>query len=579
MLMKCRNPGCLRFADLLCALFFLTCQIVVADDTTKLDRSANELNGLRKDVRALRDDVRRLSDLLEKRLASREQPTPASRAGKYSSPLEEQDATEAKIRATLLKPVSLDFQDTPLRDVLSRMGQLIDVNVVVDESSLEEEGRKLTDSVSINVNQISARSALKLILTPLNLTYLVQDEVLKILSVERAKGDLYTTTYSVAHLIPFLPDGKAKSPTNTPAEVQYTDALKTLRQLILQTISPDSWEETGGRGSIQSFVTTCSLVVRQTKDVHAEIVDLLQQIQRLKRLPQRSIKNDDPTPITATYAVADLVTPIANEQGDRMTVGTTDWLKLIDRITAEVKPHHWKSNGGTCSIQAFEKTLSLVTQAPHNVHEAIAELLSGLRRDQDIQVTIAVRFLSIPSDAKLLIQAGRGFEFDPRTNMTRIDESEAKQLITAHREGQGNLLVAPKITIFNGQIANIGSSESPEDEMPKFQLHVRGKVTEDRRSVRLNVALNPQSLVNDLVNNSYIMNDGGFLLIDMTERIAAAKRSSNKNDASNLTPEPNEEKSSVPSSKPKSRTFVLIQPRIIIEEEEQLAAPLLRRGR
>ena len=115
--------------------------------------------------------------------------------------------------------------------------------------------------------------------------------------------------------------------------------------------------------------------------------------------------------------------------------------------------------------------------------------------------------------------------------------------------------------------------------MPKFQLHVRGKVTEDRRSVRLNVALNPQSLVNDLVNNSYIMNDGGFLLIDMTERIAAAKRSSNKNDASNLTPEPNEEKSSVPSSKPKSRTFVLIQPRIIIEEEEQLAAPLLRRGR
>ncbi len=59
------------------------------------------------------------------------------------------------------------------------------------------------------------------------------------------------------------------------------DAIK---HLIVNTIEPESWDESGGQGHIQSVDTTLSLVIRQTQKVHDEIRDLLQQLRRLQDL-------------------------------------------------------------------------------------------------------------------------------------------------------------------------------------------------------------------------------------------------------------------------------------------------------
>ena len=58
----------------------------------------------------------------------------------------------------------------------------------------------------------------------------------------------------------------------------------SLINLITTTIQPDSWEELSGPGSVMPYKTTLSLVIRQTQAIHEEIADLLGQLRRLQDL-------------------------------------------------------------------------------------------------------------------------------------------------------------------------------------------------------------------------------------------------------------------------------------------------------
>ncbi len=591
-------------------------------------RDRPELKALHDDVRGLRDDVRRLSELLEKRLATKDLPRrvpgdsevlpQADTRGKLEAPVPpnallyftatwcgpcqkmqplvnrivrdggsiqtidiDKDAALTKrfnvlsipcfirleegnevkrvtgmdserrlrelatfpIHQRLLKAlnqeIELNFNDTPLREVVRVISKKIGANFAVDSRSLDEEGIKVTTPVSIVVSGLSARSALRLILEPLHLTYVVEDEVIMIVSRQRAKGELIVTTYAVADLLATEPAVAEK----TDAE-QIESGLKQIIEVIQSTVSPDSWDAAGGPGSVRSYATTRSLVVRQTRDVHAEIAKLLEQIRRLKRLPGRVSSAVGQPLIVKTYAVADLVVPIPGEPGDRTTPRTSDWLKLVDHITTTVEPQNWTADGGPCSIKTYEKSLSLVIRATSEMHEATANLLDALRREQHVQVSAQVRWVKFDDDTELK-KAGLELNFDTATRSMKLDAKAAETFIAACGK-QGKF--APKLTMFNGQIGTI-QTEDPIGV--RLKLHLRGVVTPDRRSVCLGVALNPDSLVNELVRQSNNMSDGEYLLLDMTEQSYRDK-----------------------SEKPKGRMLVLVQSRIIIpEEEERLGFP------
>src|SRR5207253_2590029 len=55
----------------------------------------------------------------------------------------------------------------------------------------------------------------------------------------------------------------------------------------------------------------------------------------------------------------------------------------------------WDEVGGPGSISEFRNNLSLVISQTQEVHEEIVELLEQLRRNQDLQVTIEVRFITL----------------------------------------------------------------------------------------------------------------------------------------------------------------------------------------
>lgn len=250
----------------------------------------------------------------------------------------EHTETEMRVRQSLTQPISLHFDSAPLSQVMQYIADTQGVNVVVDEQGLADEGVTSSTPVSIGVDGIQLRSALNLMLHPLNLDYTIENEVLNITSRLRQQGDLKTTVYQVADLvvpvsvapptstfqpgsgfgvnsgqnslpgaglqsIPSSPTGNgfaqvpagpigganplaglpgSDSSLNGPASEHYD--FEALQELITTTVSPDTWNEIGGAGSVSQHESTLSLVIRQTQSVHQEIADLLEQLRRLQDL-------------------------------------------------------------------------------------------------------------------------------------------------------------------------------------------------------------------------------------------------------------------------------------------------------
>ena len=88
---------------------------------------------------------------------------------------------ELAIQEALKKPVEVHFNNEPLGAVLDRLADAAGINLYLDPEGLTEEGVTSNTVVSLDLrNPISLRSALDLMLEPLHLSYVVDNEVLHI---------------------------------------------------------------------------------------------------------------------------------------------------------------------------------------------------------------------------------------------------------------------------------------------------------------------------------------------------------------------------------------------------------------
>jgi len=108
---------------------------------------------------------------------------------------------EQRIREELENPTTLEFVDEPLSGVMLYLRDLHDIQIVVDERALDQLGLSSDTPITVNLRDISLRSALRLMLRELDLTYLVQDEVLLITTIDDAADRLTTKVYPVADLV------------------------------------------------------------------------------------------------------------------------------------------------------------------------------------------------------------------------------------------------------------------------------------------------------------------------------------------------------------------------------------------
>ena len=118
-------------------------------------------------------------------------------------------SNEKKIYDALEQPVqNFDFAETPLRDVIAQIQDAQGIPVQIDMKAFEDAGLDLETPVTRSVSGITLRSALRLLLGEIDLTYIVKDEVLLITTKEKAAENLVVKVYPVADLvIPVNPSG------------------------------------------------------------------------------------------------------------------------------------------------------------------------------------------------------------------------------------------------------------------------------------------------------------------------------------------------------------------------------------
>ena len=108
---------------------------------------------------------------------------------------------ERRITAALDDQTTINFADTPLTDVVDYLSRTHEIPIILDVVAIEEAGLLVDEPVNLVLAGITLQSALKIMLSEFELTYVIEDEVMKITTVEVAAEILSTRVYPVGDLV------------------------------------------------------------------------------------------------------------------------------------------------------------------------------------------------------------------------------------------------------------------------------------------------------------------------------------------------------------------------------------------
>ena len=314
--------------------------------------------------------------------------------------------TELAIRRALRRTVQVQFKDQPLSEVLNQLGDLAGISIYLDPEGLAAEGASTDMLVTIQLNQeIQLKSALNIILGQFGLSYLIQDEVLKVTSESIRASKTYVDTYSVGDLVIPIPNFMPTYDMGLPSAIR------------------EAYNAQGWGTSFQGGYNRAPLAVmanNQPNDGGMVGSQTLAQMAASEMMPAGSASPQ----------------PLGFGPGGLGGGANADFDTLIDLIQATIAPNSWDDVGGEGSIQSFPTNLSLVVSQTQEVHEQIADLLTQLRRLQDLQVTIEVRFITLSDN--FFERIGVDFDFDIDDNVTQIPEDDSGPSVTIGLDPQGN---------------------------------------------------------------------------------------------------------------------------------------------
>lgn len=176
-----------------------------------------------------------------------------------------------RIEAALSQPLKtpLQFVETPLSQVMTIISEDYEIPIQFDKAALDAVASSPDVEVSIDIANVSLRSALELMLSNAGaeeLTYIIDREVLLMTTQEQAEKKLEVIVYRVDDL---LDDDEA--------------TFDRLLDVIVSTVDHESWMENGtGEGEALSYPPGM-IIISQTRRVHDRVERLLDQMRTAKR--------------------------------------------------------------------------------------------------------------------------------------------------------------------------------------------------------------------------------------------------------------------------------------------------------
>jgi general secretion pathway protein D len=428
---------------------------------------------------------------------------------KYSGDGEYQmTAGEKVIREKLGDPITISFDARPITQAMQTLSSMVGIPIMVDPRGLAVEGFTSDTPVTLDLggNPISLKSALNLMLDPLHLTYVIKDEVLQITSQQSADRGVIRKVYSVKDLILPIPNFVVDYNSGLAGALKSA-YVNQGQQLLVQTQARSGLQLANNAGSQTSL------------DPSLGVLGQMGPGGMPGGMPGGGMPGMPGVPgaFGPGMGMGGSAPPIMGApQGNPFSSGgaggglggvsRADFTELIQLIQNTIEGR-WDE--GTDTIEPFPAVLSMVVSAPQETHEAIAELLQALRRLQNLQVTIEVRFITLTDN--FFERLGVDFDFNVDDNVPAIppedggpsatiglnqdgtptadldlrfrqnsyratlppfgnyDPASAAQfgfailsdlelfflLEAAQGDSRTNVMQAPKVTMFDGQVASV----------------------------------------------------------------------------------------------------------------------------
>ena len=164
-----------------------------------------------------------------------------------------------------------NFADRPFEEALQELSNAIDQPIFIDKKSLEDAGLDLSRKVTFKGN-VTARTALRALLQANQLTFIVKEEMIQVVTLERAEKELTTRSYYLGDLVQGVgPFGNAVVWGPNLSYQQTVTNSETIVKSITDSIDPRSWKQAGGPCTITFHMPTMSVVVRASTEVHASM--------------------------------------------------------------------------------------------------------------------------------------------------------------------------------------------------------------------------------------------------------------------------------------------------------------------
>ena len=270
----------------------------------------------------------------------------------------------------LNKPITINLDKTTLAETIKYLGEMTGLNIITDGKALAEEAVTLNTPVSMHASNMKLKSVLKYILKDLNLNYDIDEEgVLVITGTQMNQRHTKTEVYYVGDLV--MPVNQQPKGANGMPVIPglTTDSANLQNQALAMNGAQGTFEAPGG-----------SAPQKPRRDNREADFDPL--IAMIKTAIAPGTWSNNHTPVDAGMGGYGQGAGGAGAAGEDTAVGT---------------------------ITPFFLNISLIIRHTAEVHDDVVDLLRQLRRLQDLQVSIEVRFITV-SDS-FFEQIGVDFDF------------------------------------------------------------------------------------------------------------------------------------------------------------------------
>jgi general secretion pathway protein D len=332
---------------------------------------------------------------------------------------------ERSIYNKLKTEVTVQFTNKPLAEAMELLSQMVGIPIHIDPLGLSAEALPSDQTVTLNLNTpISLKSALTLLLEPLNLGHTVRNDVLLITSRDRIRRNVANKTYNVKDLVVPIPN----------FITDYSQGMAGAIQAAYQT--------QGNRMLVQTNDVSPFQMVSNRNYSMSPNSNVLAQMAGMPGLglpmgggpmvggvgPQMGMGN----PVMGGFG-PQMSAPAAGGLGSGGGASMADFSQLMNLIQQTVDPDLWES--GDATMQAYPGNLSLVISAPQETHEEIQALLEALRALQNVQVTIEVRFITLGDNFFERIGVDFDFRIDDNVSTLPTDDEGPSVTVGLNRDG------------------------------------------------------------------------------------------------------------------------------------------------